>query len=236
MDVGFDPIAFLTSIFAVWFAYTESKKNNNVIVKIYECTSMDSGDARVDRGIYTEFRVLVRNQGLSLHDPSMRLAFTDKNGCITFSFPLKRRDEKTGDHSEFSKGMIAEFSLRSYEIDRKDIGFLSQIKDLTRQNVRLVLFSQGYLAAQFRIGGRRDRLALRWNRFAFSFNRRFDRRVGDHGVKWTTILPEVRELSVPVRFFVQQITQPSASGSAVSAPNQPGEFRTSVGPTQDLRN
>jgi hypothetical protein len=34
VSIGVHPIAVLTSLFAVWFAYTELQKNNNVFVKI----------------------------------------------------------------------------------------------------------------------------------------------------------------------------------------------------------
>lgn len=212
MDVGFDPIAFLTSIFAVWFAYSESRKNNKVLVKIIDCKTLYSADLHDRSGITTQFKVLVRNQGLSLHDPAMSLRFYDKGGFGTFNIPLKRRDERTGEHSEFSKGMIAEFGLRADEFDRAAISFLTNLEDVAGQDVHLVLFSQGYLAKQIRVGGPRDRLALRWNRFAYKFNRRFDRQIGERGIKVASILPEVRELSTPVRSFVQQATRPPAPG------------------------
>ncbi len=206
MSFGIDPIALFTSLFAIWFAYTETRKSNNILVQILRCHSTEKfSNENQGRG-FTELSVLVRNQGISLHDPKMSLNFRDKAGYGRLSLPLKRRDERTGEHSEFARGMIAEFGLKSHELRPGDRQFLANLADLAKQDACFSLFSQGYLARVFRVGRLRDRLAARWNSFAYKFNRMFDKKIGDSGVKETAILPEkLLDLSIPLRFFIQQV-------------------------------
>jgi hypothetical protein len=122
---------------------------------------------------FNEFSVLIRNQGISLHDPNLDLSFHEKDGFGTVGLPLKRRDERTGQHSEFARGMIAEFSLISYEIDPESRKTLQRLVDLAGQDACLTLYSQGYLAWVRHAGRFRDRLAAKWNAFAYYFNLSF---------------------------------------------------------------
>lgn len=210
MSFGFDPIAFLVSLFAVWSAYTETRKNNNTLVQILRCKSTARASLKENRGqIFTELSVLIRNQGISLHDPKMSLNFREKTGYGQLSLPLKRRDERTGEHSEFARGMIAEFGLKSYELNPGDRQFLENLVDLAKQDARFTLYSQGYLAKEFLVWRLRYRLAVKWNALAYHFNRMFDRNVGESVLKQTTILPEsMLDLSVPLRFFIQEVKTP----------------------------
>ncbi len=206
MSVGFDPIAFLTALFAIWFAYTETKKSSNILVKILQCKYTSRCSRDENRGqMFSELSVLIRNQGISLHDPKLSLNFREKTGCGWLTVPLKRRDERTGEHSEFARGMIAEFSLKSYDLDPTSRQLLENLVDLIQQDAGFSLYSQGYLAKVFSVTRLRYRLAVRWNSLAYHFNRLFDRKVGASGLKQTTILPEnFLDLSIPLRFFIQK--------------------------------
>jgi hypothetical protein len=207
VSFGVDPLALLTSLFAIWFAYTETRKSNNILVQILQCKTTTRGSRYENRGIpFTELLVLIRNQGISLHDPKFSLSFREKTGRGWLTVPLKRRDERHGDHSEFPRGMIAEFSKKSYELEPGARQFLEHLTDVAPQSARFRLFSQGYLAKEFPVWRLRYRLAIRWNSFAYKFNRMFDRQVGESGLKRAAILPEnTLDLSIPLRFFIQQL-------------------------------
>ena len=78
---------------------------------------------------------------------------------------------------------------------------------------QLTLYSQGYVAKVFRIGRLKDRLAVRWNAFAYRINEKFDRKIGEHGVKSGRVLPaNVLDLSIPLRFFIQHMDKEAAGG------------------------
>lgn len=145
--------------------------------------------------------VRIRNQGITLHNPRMAIQFAPKGGLGTLSIPLERRHERTGEHTEFARGMIAEFSIKTTEVNELGCKFFGMLEDCSPQNARLVISSQGYIAKSFRVGGRRDRLALRWNWIAFRFNRLFDRQVGEHGIRMANILPEAQQLSAQLMTF-----------------------------------
>jgi hypothetical protein len=73
-SVGFDPIAFMAALFAIWFAYHESRRNNSVLVKIIECNhgKLLRRDENHGRR-FKHFTIILRNQGISLHDPRLVL-------------------------------------------------------------------------------------------------------------------------------------------------------------------
>jgi hypothetical protein len=184
VSIGFDPIAFLTSLFAVWFAYNESSRNNRTLVKIIRCRHFGSSSLYEHNGQLCEiFELIIRNQGITLHDPQVILDFTDRRGGGTLSLPLKRKAEASG-HTEFSRGMIAVYRLNSCELDRTAVAFLHSLENPTTQKPVLLLYSQGYLAWSRRVGDLKDRISLRWNRIAYKFNRMFDREltIGEHTV------------------------------------------------------
>jgi hypothetical protein len=61
------------------------------------------------------------------------------------------------------------------------VNFIRQLEDTRKQKARICIYSQGYLAYSIRIGGFWDRAKGRWNKWAFSINRRFEKTVERHG-------------------------------------------------------
>jgi hypothetical protein len=207
VSFGFDPIAFLTSLFAVWFAWHESRKNNTVLLKIVDvqCTGRQAINENHCQP-FMEFRVLIRNQGIALYDPQLALGYTEQSGFGSMTVPLKRRTKRTGEISQFARGMIAEFGFKTYEMDEHDFHMLNALKDVADQKARLTLFSQGFVAKVFHAGRWRDRLAQRWNSLAFRLNSKFDRKVGEQHLKRGHFLPaDVPNIAGPLRQFIRGV-------------------------------
>lgn len=213
MSISYDPIAFLTALFAIAFALHESRRNNSVVIKLRDFRYSEHWSPERNRnrgGHFAELAVLLRNQGLAIHDPSLVLTFRGGSGLSRLSVPFKLRTERTGEHSVFSRGMLAEYSLATHELDKGGLAVLGLLKDPAKQGLSLALYSQGYLATSFRIGGLKDRLAWRWSNFAHRFNGLFTRTYHDKTwksdvVKTRTILPTPRPKHVDVMMFAQTL-------------------------------
>jgi hypothetical protein len=209
-SVSFDPIAFCTAVFAVWFAFRESRRGNSVILKIRDCRASYVQDAHDSR--HYEFRILIENRGRSLHDVSLGLSFTGKDGSgrLNFPIPMHCGDERFA--GEFSKGMIAEFLLHTDRLDTGDLHLLSVLEDVTKQDASIAIFSQRYLAKRFHLCGVVERLKCKWAALAYRVNSWFERKVGvGHKgvpiVKTPSILPKPVLIRPGVEFFLRSCTK-----------------------------
>jgi hypothetical protein len=207
-NMGFDPIAFATALIAILYTAREAKRNNAVLLNIRECsnTGRSSRDENNNQ-LFDHLSILVRNIGISIHSPEMTLVFQGRDGFGRMEVRLERRRGKS-DHDELSKGMIAWFGFKSYELDKVGAGMLMELEDPAKQYAHLHVYSQDYLAKAFRIGGKRDRLASKWNWFAYRVNKLFDREVevkGRKGVKPGRLLPTMRTLDFPIMGFIKSI-------------------------------
>jgi hypothetical protein len=207
---GFDPAAFAMALVAILVTLREVKRNNTVIFSILECSKHGRSSEGENNGQrFDHLLVLVRNVGVPIHDPAMSLNFTGRDGFGRFNIQLHKKNERTGDHDELSKGMIAEFGFKSYELDATATGMLMELEDPAKQDACLFIFSQGYLAKQLRVGGLRDRVASKWNSLASRINRLFRRPAvtskGKPGLNTFNLFPTLRTLDSPVMGFVESI-------------------------------
>lgn len=174
MNNWIDLIALFLSFVAIWYTIRESRRNNSVVLRIKDCKSTFSSTGPGEN-VRKTFSIIVRNEGISLHNVEANLIFVPSNGHGRINMVVKRRRPSKGT-DEFARGMVAEFYLDSTELDEVGHYFIEELKDLKKQDVNLCIFSQGYLAKEFRIGGRIDRLKLKWNHYSYRFNSLFDRR------------------------------------------------------------
>ena len=204
-DISFDPIAFCTALFAVWFVYRESRRNNQVILKLGDCSA--SHIRSVDEKPHYELQMLIENRGRPLHDLSLSLTFSGKGGCGSFGCSIPMRSGEPRFSGEFSRGMVAEFVLRTDRLDQPQLSILSVLEDATKQNAAIAVYSQEYLVKVFCIGGVRDRLKSRWRNFAGTINFALRRQVGTapegHAIiKTRRLLPVPVVLLPHVRYFL----------------------------------
>jgi hypothetical protein len=179
MSFGFDPFAFFIAMAALWIAFSEARRNNRVVLKIIlaECTGRSSVDEN-NWEFFQDLRIVIKNLGVPLHNLSLRLSFNEPSHHGLISVPLRRRlFSATREVDEFRRGMIAEYGFKTYEIRVQDRMLLRALKDPVKQEARLLVYSQGYLAKTFRIGGYSDRLKRKWGAFAHQLNYRFSEEV-----------------------------------------------------------
>jgi len=210
-------VSAVSALVAVCVTWRESRRNNSVVLDIQNFSSswteaLDENNAQP----FAQLRVVIRNYGMALHRMKARLTWIEKRGWGLCSIALRRQSAQGGRNDVFAKGMVAQFGLKSYELGADSISFLSTLEDPAEQKARLEVFSQGYLAQDFRIGGALDRMKGKWNSWAFRFNRAFDRRMGRNEtgvpvVKTYRLLPLFRSLSFHVTDFIR-MAQPRPDG------------------------
>ena len=217
-----DPAACVLAVIALIFAWRVERRNTRVVLKIMECEG--SSQRSVDENncqIFHLFRVLIRNNGIILHNPTVALKFNRDDGRGTLSLKLRQLTEIPNGANEFAKGMIAEFALKSYHLDKVGVDWLLSLKDVDTQKARLVVCSQEYVAAKIRLGGWSDRALRYWNRLAFRFNMKFWRKRGadesGQPMLYTPkILPIFMTTGCPLSNFINELRRdrnPTAQGS-----------------------
>lgn len=220
-----DWVSLTVALLALWITFADYRRNNYVIVRVIECSCSHPQSIHENREQpFHHFRILVRNHGLPLYGLSAALKFTGENGAGTFTLHLKKAGETNGLRDECARGMIAEFYWKSYQLDDTDLGVLLILKDLAKQHARLCLYSGGYFACDFRVGGVMDRLKALWNRFAFKVNSPLKREVG----RDVNGVPIVRHYEVAPRFlnrswalnnFVEALRRDFAKKANVGGPD-----------------
>jgi len=171
--------ALFVSVMALWITYTESRRNNSAIVKIIECASSLSASLYESNGMpFYKFVIAFRNKGICLNDVHVVLEFRDANGTGWLQSRIPNDDESAMGQADFARGMIGKFAYKSHRMKRFDTEFLLHLIDAKKQNARISIYSQGYLAASFRVGGLCNAIKHAWNRFAFAVNSKLTRKVG----------------------------------------------------------
>ena len=152
LDIDFrlnvvDLAALATAVVSIWIAIREVRLNNTVALTVEDV----SHSARQVHGfnseqLFHEFRILIRNRGVTLHEMKARIEFAaalPQTGWL--AIPLSANREVCSD-GHFARGMIAEFRWRSCEADATTIQMLNTLKNCRKQNAVFRVYSQGYLA------------------------------------------------------------------------------------------
>lgn len=204
-----DLCALFVSVLAFTYAAIEIRRNNSVVLKIRECRCTYSHCAENGGQPFSEFQIVIQNCGISLHHPQVAFSFRDGDGFGNSTFPLEHRPMFGDGSTEFAKGMIAEFSVKSYELDENRRQFLMMLSDCRRQDAAICVYSQGYFAKEFGAGGFTDRMKHAWNEFAYKINSWFERTIelpgGRKGLKTFIFLPRFTVIGFPVSRFIENI-------------------------------
>lgn len=201
MDLNWLNPTTVIAVVALYVAWSNYRRNNFPVVKLLEsgCSYSQRAGENNDR-MYGKFNVRVRNLGIPLHNVHMTLSFVPPDGMGRASLPLPLADGGNRREGQLAKGMVAEFLLKSHLLTGGDKHFLSMFHDACRQATSLCLYSDGYLAWEWRLDTRRYRLKQLWNRFAWKVNPKLTRAVKADGRErpvmktyWlpTFILPDV---------------------------------------------
>jgi hypothetical protein len=178
-NVGYDPTALVTAVAALvaaGVAYRESRRNNNVMVKMRSCVfdRIESGT-----GIWGEFSIVLQNRGIPLHDVHVRVTFEGKLGWrVRHICLMQTPEEEELLGGEFGKGMIAEFAFYVGQMGRSRGAIVRELKDPIKQKARVEVWSQGFVAKTYEVGGRVDRLRGWWLRGVATIRDRWRKHMG----------------------------------------------------------
>ena len=165
-------VTFLTLIVAfgaLILTYWEIQRNNKPIAKIIAC-DMSIGATAEDRRFKGTFLVRVKNLGICLYAPEIALCVRSSAAeAMRISIGLCRKEDKTGNVALFAKGMIAEFISERYcdAVPDDCESFCSGeiVKHLSdpTHHIDLVLFSQNFETAKFRLNGYKAKIVRCYN-------------------------------------------------------------------------
>lgn len=206
MDIGFDPFALFVAVLALYCTLRESRKSNVAICRVIHCQYAGSWNI-ADSKPKSTFKVLIRNDGISLYDLKVGIRIVNYGVC---NIPLHIQNAQNYPNAEFARGMIAEFGLDTTQIDQAGRAMLDLVNKSKDNRVFLVIISQGYIAKSIPICDSWDRAKVRWNIFAVRFNRKFDREIDSKGmsnmkvVKPGNILPKFLTIGNHLQHFAKR--------------------------------
>jgi hypothetical protein len=195
MDINWNIITLIIALLALWVAYADYRRNNFTIIRLRDCTcsytqSIDENACQT----FCHFRIIIQNLGIPLHDVHMSLSFSGKDGSGRLNLPLKASEQITVP-GQFAKGMIAAFSLKSHQLDKGGVAFLTALEDAKKQAASLCLYSDGFLVWECRLDSFWIPVQRFWNRLAGKVNYLIKTRKGTNAegvpiVKYYTLLPK----------------------------------------------
>jgi hypothetical protein len=202
VSFGLDPLANIVALAALFIAIREVRRNSSVVVRLGGCKSIATyGQTPLGLKETNRLDLVIRNEGITLHDPNMSLTFLDEKGYGRITIPIMRRDEITGGQREFSRGMIATFSLVSDEIEPAWRDVILGLKDCRKSQATLCLYSQTFLVKTIRLGTRKDDLIRIWNGWAHRINRESEGTLDGQPIKRGKVLPTFRNNTDELRTF-----------------------------------
>ena len=212
MAVGFDPFAFALAILVAVLAIAVFRRGHAIVLKILHVASAYTQDPADNHGKpYWEFRIVVQNAGISLHNVRLCIRFRARGTGAQITVPLYRyspiANALVGDRDgEFAHGMVADFRLRTHWLDQ-EIGLLAALEDPIAQEARLCMYAEGcFLAGEWKIGVGLDNVKRRWNEMTARLNLPSGKQVAPNGaehpsLKARHVFGQLPSLYWPVREF-----------------------------------
>jgi len=170
--------SLVVSVVAIYIAIVEVRRNNVASgrIKKARCSFIQSISENNEK-LFAHFELVIRNTGIKLIDPIVKLEFVGTDGCGSTAIELAERKGIRGAAGEFERSMFAAFELKSYQFDPVIVTWFKSISDPGKQQAAFRVYSQSYLAYEFRIGGWMDRAKHRWNILAQKVHSRFERTI-----------------------------------------------------------
>jgi len=157
IDLNF--FSFVASALAVWLAWLAYRVTATVWIDVRAFKG--GGKQSVYENnlkIYSQITVTLRNRGLTLHRPKLRLSFINKDGSSrSFDFEQVMIDDhhipaNYGD--QFQPGMIAVFALKSYRYGETMKNWFAGFEGPRTSKMKLELYSQDYLVWEYPLWSR----------------------------------------------------------------------------------
>ncbi len=200
--------ALVVTVFALYIAVVEVRRNNVPILSVRkcQCTFRDSIYEN-NQKLFAHFEIVIQNKGVTLTDPVVRLGFVDTDGCGGTSISLMEFEEIRGTQREFERSMIAAFGWKSYKLQPFQVPMFLSLNDPGKQRATFRVYSQSYLAYQFRIGNWLDRLKRLWNAIAFRVQWPFRRTIKANDGSDRLYIPEWLPTFVTLEWQLIQLVE-----------------------------
>ncbi len=170
--------SLVISVVALYVALVEVRRNNVASGRVTKARcSFTTSVSENNQNLFAQLELVIRNTGVKLIDPVVKLEFVGTDGCGGTAITLAERENIRGTAGEFERSMFAAFELKSYKFDPVIVTWFKSIEDPGKQRAAFRVYSQSYLAYEFRIGGWLDRLKHRWNMLAHKVHWRFQRTI-----------------------------------------------------------
>jgi hypothetical protein len=206
--------ALLIAFAALIIAWNNYRRGNTAIIKIKEIRSSDgkrSWGLNSERP-YGEFRVYFNNIGIPLHNAGVNIEGFS-HGHLSIPLQQFMFDEpimqKVG---TLEKGMTAHFGLRTFELEQTPRNMLLAFGEPTATNIRLVVHSNGFLVASFRVGGPQTFFRRKWNHLAWKINEWFTTRKMHDGQEYNhphSVIPTVLDMQSELQVFLTALARQS---------------------------
>jgi hypothetical protein len=110
--------SLVTAICSFFVALFNFRRSNHPVVRVLGSSA--AGGVAVDRGPYTEFKVVFRNFGIPLHNIGVVLQFNPEPGGFGgwVTVPMKTEDGECVREGQFAKGASVRKSRRRSEVER----------------------------------------------------------------------------------------------------------------------
>jgi hypothetical protein len=150
----------------------------------------------------------LQNRGMPLYNPSIALGFHGSYGGGYTTLSFRNQLDDLPDDKMFARGMIAEFYIKSYEMDWGYITSFSGLQDFEKQAPELLLYSQRYVCKRFGAGDWKDQVKGMWNKIALKWNLYNEYRVGTNPeglpiMKTSWKLPYLAVLDFDLKNFIR---------------------------------
>ena len=185
----------VSSLFTAWCSFfvalSNYRRSNYAIIKII--TTSSTGGCAVNRGNFHEFRLVIQNFGIPLHNVGVSLSFSP-DGFGTARLPLKIIGGEMIRQGQFAKGAISEFKFATDMMDKFDFSLIKSLKELKPQRMHFILHEDSYAMWTYPLADQLWWLKRKWNIFACRVNWRMSREVvtprGTKGMKSLLKIPE----------------------------------------------
>ncbi|MCX5658848.1 MAG: hypothetical protein NTW19_03900 [Planctomycetota bacterium] len=168
----------------VLIAWNNFRRAHSIVIRLLEVNSStveQVGANNQDR--FNQLVVRLMNVGMPLSSATIHVRGLTPEGWLSVQLHPIRNGSILANADEFTleKGMVAEFRLRSFEIDEWAKATVGQLRSAS--SLCVTVSSNGHQADEFAIG--RCAWRMRWNRIAFRLNWEFRKRLRKWG--WNRI-------------------------------------------------
>jgi hypothetical protein len=220
--------ALVVAIAALIVAWNNFRRGNTAVVKLVSVHFNEIHSVNVNQGQrYSQLLVEMKNIGIPLRRAQVGLIGFTKIGNVSIAFKQLQLDREVADPGDLERGMMAQFGLRSFEMNPGEKCMISSFNE-DALRVRIGVYSNGYLVRSFRLQQRFQLIRRYWNKIALAANQRcttVKERWGRKFVHTPTILPMFPDFNVDLQLFIRSVPPPEMpSGFPVS--QSPGRARS----------